>query len=387
MPEIHSKLSPSAASRWLTCTPCLLLEESMEDNTNDYAKEGTLAHSLGEKMLLYRLDKITAQKYASALKKIKSSEFYKPEMLNYITGYADFVMTRYEDAKAVSRDAVIEIEQRLDFSKWAPGGFGTGDAVIVTDGYIEVIDLKYGQGVRVKAYQNPQLMLYGLGAYESSDFIFDIEKIQVTVYQPRVNNNNSFEIKTQELLDWAENVVKPQSKKALAGEGDFVPGEHCRFCRAGAACRARSERNIELARFDFCPPELLSDDEIVEVLTKGKELSDWVKTVEKFILAGALKGRHFKGIKLVEGSSKRIVTNTEAAILRLQENGFEDVFEERKLLGIGKLEKIVGGRKQLEEIIGDCIVKPKGKPTLAATDDNRQEYSSADMDFEKIEKE
>lgn len=357
----------------------------MADNINDYAREGTLAHSLGEKMLLFKLGRIKAQTYAAALRKIKKNDLYDDEMLEYISRYAEFVLSRFEDAKAVSADAVIEIEQRLDFSKWARGGFGTGDAVIVTDGYIEVIDLKYGQGVKVDAYENPQLKLYGLGAYESSDFLFDVNKVQVTVYQPRVNNVSSFEIETIALLNWADTIVKPQAEKALLGEGEFIAGEHCRFCKAGATCRTRSEKSLELAKHDFCDPDLLSDEELREILERGKELSKWVTAVEQHILASMLGGNKIKGLKVVESTSRRVIGDTKKASEILKSKGFasEKIYEPQKLIALGKLEKLVGGKKKFEELLKDCIVKPAGKPTVVSETDQRPEYNTPEMDFRK----
>ncbi|MEG1106892.1 MAG: DUF2800 domain-containing protein [Eubacterium sp.] len=383
MPSKHAKLSPSSAARWLKCTPSIRMEEGLPNTTNDYAEEGTLAHLLGEKTLLYRLGSITARQYAIALKKVKANALYKEEMMEYINGYVDFVLERYEEAKSASELAVLNVELRLDVGQWAKGSFGTGDAVIVTDGYVQVIDLKYGQGIPVSVDKNPQLMLYGLGAYAAYDFLFDIDQVVVTVYQPRIGNIASLEITKEILLEWADEVVRPQAEKAIKGEGDFVAGSHCKYCKVEATCRARQEYNLELLKMDYCDPELLSDEELAEVLSKADDLVAWVKSVQDYVLSGALKGKKFKGLKLVAGRSNRLISEPDQVKKILISEGFQESdICVSKINGITKLEKIVG-KKRFEELVGGFITKPVGKPTIAFEDDSREEYNSALSDFKE----
>lgn len=384
MPEVHSRLSPSSAVRWLTCTPCLRMEDGMPDTAGRDAQEGTLAHLLGEKTLLYRLGEISGQKYAAQLRKIKKNELYNEDMMEHVNGYVDFVLEHYEDAKVICAEATCEVEARLDFSGWAKGGFGTGDAVVVTDSYIEVIDLKYGQGVRVDVMDNPQLKLYGLGAYAAYAELFDFDKVIISIYQPRLHNIGSFEIAVDELLDWANNTVRPRAKLALAGEGEFVPGKHCHFCKAGALCKARAEANLELAKMEFTDPEYLDEGELAMVLKKAEDLEKWVKAIREYVFKEAMK-RPIPGFKIVASKSSRVIGNPDAVERVLAEEGFDrEALYTRKIKGITLLEKMVG-KKEFNELCGDYIMKPKGKPTLAYAEDPREVYSSADMDFENLD--
>lgn len=382
MPEIHSKLSPSSAARWLSCTPCLRLEESMPDTAGRDAQEGTLAHSLGEKTLLYKLGRITAQKYARALRRIKENPLYDETMTEYIDGYVEFVLNHFKDAKAISPDAVCEIEARLDFSDWAKGGFGTGDAVIITDGYIEVIDLKYGKGVAVDVDHNPQLMLYGLGAYSEYGMLFDIEKIIVNIYQPRINNIAGFEMPVAELLEWAEDVVRPQAEKALNGEGEFKPSEKaCRFCKARSICKARAESLLSLETYGFSDPAVMKPDEIADVLKRAEGLDTWIKALKEFAYDKLSDGQSIKGFKLVKGGrGRRSFSDKDEVGKILLREGYqlEDIYS-RDLISLTALEKLVG-KKKFSELCGDYIIKPEPKSVLAFEDDPREEYGIVSFD-------
>lgn len=382
MPEIHSKLSPSSAARWLSCTPCLRLEESMPDTAGRDAQEGTLAHSLGEKTLLYKLGIITAQKYARALRRIKENPLYDETMTEYIDGYVEFVLNHFKDAKAISPDAVCEIEARLDFSDWAKGGFGTGDAVIITDGYIEVIDLKYGKGVAVDVDRNPQLMLYGLGAYSEYGMLFDIEKIIVNIYQPRINNIAGFEMPVAELLEWAEDVVRPQAEKALNGEGEFKPSEKaCRFCKARSICKARAESLLSLETYGFSDPAVMKPDEIADALRRAEGLDTWIKSLKEFAYDKLSDGQSIKGFKLVKGGrGRRSFSDKDEVGKILLREGYqlEDIYS-RDLISLTALEKLVG-KKKFSELCGDYIIKPEPKSVLAFEDDPREEYGIVSFD-------
>ena len=379
MPDVHAKLSPSSSSRWLTCTKSVSLESAFEDTSSSFAAEGTLAHSLGENMILFALDRITAKQYANRLKKIKNSQYYSDEMTDYCVAYRDFVLASYEDAKALCADAVINIEQRLDLSEYAPECFGTGDAVIVTEGYVQIIDLKYGKGVKVSPVKNPQLQLYGLGAYCANNYLFDIDRVVMSIFQPRVHNNHTYEASLAELEEWGHNFVTPRAKMALNGEGELCAGDHCKFCKAGAVCRARADYNLDLARLDFADPDTLDDDELKEVLTKARELVTWTKRVEEYALDHMRSGYKVPGYKVVAGRGKRVINRPDALEEAFISKGFahSDIYRE-SMKPLGELQKLAGGRKQFDALTEGMVESVPGKPTIADETDDRAEWFGAE---------
>lgn len=377
----HAMLSASGAHRWLNCTPSARLEEEFEDSTSEFAREGTFAHELSELHLGLYLDHFKKATFTRRLNKMKKAEdgFYSQEMEDYVQVYVDTVIERINEARSRTEDATIIIEQRLDFSEWVPEGFGTGDVVIIADGTMEIIDLKYGKGVPVSAVDNPQLRLYALGAVNQFSILYDVERVRMTIVQPRLDNISSDELTVDELLDWAENEVKPKAELADKGEGDFVAGDHCRFCRARFTCRARAEANLEMAKREFQAPPLMSNEEIAEVLQQADELQKWAKDVQSYALDQAEKhGTKFQGWKLVRGRSNRKYANQDEVAARLVEKGWkEDEIFEKKLLTITNMEKRIG-KKAFSEHLSDLVVKPEGKPTLVPESDKRPEINSTE---------
>lgn len=383
----HALLSASGAKRWATCTPSARLEDQFSEESSAYAEEGTLAHELGELILKRELERISPANFKKELKKIQANPLYANEMMDYCQGYADTVIERYMVALAKTPDAQLIIEERLDFSAWVPEGFGTGDILIVTDGMIEVIDLKYGKGVQVEAQENYQMRLYGLGAWSTYSVLYDIQSVNMTIIQPRLDHISTEELSAEELLTWGEEFIKPRAAIAFEGGGEFCAGDHCRFCKVKATCRARAEANLELARFEFESPALLSHDEIGEILAKADQLQQWAKDVQDSALDQAEKhGVKFPGWKLVEGRSNRKFTDEVAVaeMLLIEGYGEDKIYQPRKLFGITEMTKNLG-KKLFEEILGPYIEKPPGKPTLVTEDDKRPELNStaaAVKDFE-----
>lgn len=340
----------------MKCTPSARLEQDFKDEQSPYAKEGTKAHQLAEKWLQYHLGERSDPPQG------------EPEMTDYVEVYVNAVLER------ITPGATVLLEQRLDFSPWVPEGFGTGDAVIIADGRLEIVDLKYGKGVPVSAEENPQLRLYALGAINDFDWLYDFDTVRMTIVQPRLDNISSEEMTVDELWQWGES-IKPLAMRAFIGEGDFIPGEHCRFCKARYTCRARAEANLELARLDFREPETLTVEEIAEVLKQAEDLQRWVRDVKEYALNQAYRhGVKFPGWKVVEGRSVRKYADEEAVARRLQEEGHDPY--KKVLLTITELEKQLG-RKRVGEVIGDLIEKPPGRPTLVPETDKRPEILTA----------
>lgn len=374
----HALLSASSSKRWLNCTPSARLEEQFgKEDGGPYAEEGTAAHALAEHKVKKCLRKRS---------KRPVSDYQCDEMEECTDGYASYVMEQVELAKQDCKDPVVLIEQRLDYSAYVPEGFGTGDLLIVADKTLTVIDLKYGKGVAVDAEWNPQMMLYGLGALELFDCIYDIETVRMTIYQPRLESVSTWEISVTDLMEWVEAELKPKAQLAIRGEGEFHCGSWCRFCKAKNTCRARAEEYLRLAQMEFKPPALLSDEEIAEVLKVADELARWSADVYAFATDEAIThGKKWAGFKLVEGRCSRKYTDEEEVAEAAKAAGYTDIYK-KSLVGITEMEKLMG-KKKFAEVLGKLVYKPQGKITLVTESDKRQEIqtATAEADFKEAE--
>ena len=374
----HAILSPSSASRWLSCTPSARLEQSFPDNSGEAAAEGTLAHSLGELLLRRFLSLIDYPNYLHCLKLIENDPLYNEDLRSHAEGYAAFVIEQFEEAKKHTPDALLFIEKSLNLTDFIPEGFGTGDAVIIADGVLDIIDLKYGKGVPVSCERNKQMMLYGLGALKEFDFTYDINRVRMTVYQPRLDNISSWEIDAAELMHWGTTELIPKAEQAFAGEGEFCPGDHCRFCKVKPQCKALADQQLEVAKYDFKPGPLLTDSDITDILKRADAFTSWIKSVEEFAFNEALNGKKWPGFKLVEGRSNRIYVDQERVAKKLIQEGFdENTIYTKSLLGITAMEKAIT-KKSFEALLSDLVIKPAGKPTLVPEMDKRPEWSSTE---------
>ena len=289
-PKSHAILSASSSHRWLNCNPSARLEQEFEDQETEAAAEGTAAHALCEHKLRKAL-KLRSKKPVS--------QYDCDEMDDYTDGYVQFVLEQLAQAKLTCPDPKVLIEQRLDFSCYVPDGFGTGDFLIIASPRLHVIDFKYGLGVLVDAYQNPQMMLYALGALRIFDCLYDITEVSMSIYQPRRENVSTWTISVDELMDWAENTLRPKADLAYKGEGEYSPGSWCQFCKAAVKCRARAEAKLDLARFEFAQPPLLSDAEIEEILGKLDDLTKWANEIMAYAQDAAINhGKEWAGYKL-----------------------------------------------------------------------------------------
>lgn len=374
----HALLSASSSHRWLNCPPSARLCENYEDKGSEYAQEGTDAHSLCEHKL----------KLALGMESVDPTEnlsFYNEEMEQCACDYAGYVMELLTEAKKICKDPVVLIEQRLGFSRFVAEGFGTGDCVIIADGTLYIVDYKHGKGVEVSAVENPQMMLYALGALELFDGIYDIDTVRMTIFQPRRENVSVCVMAKDDLLQWAYNDLMAKAKLAYEGGGEFACGDWCRFCKAKAACRKRAEYNLELAKYDFAMPDTLEDTEIAAILEKADELAAWAADVKEFALQQALGGVKYAGFKVVEGRSNRKYTDEDAVADTVKKAGYDPY--EPKLLGITAMEKLLG-KKQFAKLLSGLVEKPQGKPALVPESDKRQEMNidkaaSAAEDFKE----
>lgn len=357
----HALLSPSSAHRWLQCTPSAVLEESFTNQSSSAAEEGTAAHALCE----YKIKKAIGERCTKPV-----SEADTAEMQECSDAYAEFVLERYEQAKGRCRDPLLLIEQKVDFSAYVKDGFGTADCIIVSDNTLQIIDFKYGQGVLVDAYENPQMKCYALGALEMYNALYDIKEVVMTIFQPRRDNVSGYTLSVAELLTWAERVLKPKAEQAIRGKGEFAAGDWCRFCRAKAVCRKRAEENMRLAELEFKPPSLLTDREIEDVLKTLPMLTKWAEDVFSYAAEAAIHhGKEWRGFKVVEGRSIRKYKDETAVIAQAQSHGYTDIFQTR-LISMTAMQKLMG-KKKFEEILGGLISKSPGKLTLVPETDKR----------------
>ena len=376
-PNQHAVLSASSAHRWLNCTPAPRLEQEFDDHETEAAAEGSAAHALAEHKLRKAL-KLRSKK--------PISQYDCDEMDEYTSGYVDFVMEALTEAKTTCPDPQVLIEQKLDFSCYVPDGFGTGDCLIVASPRLHVIDFKYGLGVLVDAYQNPQMMLYALGALRIFDCLYDITEVAMTIYQPRRENVSTWTISVDELREWAETTLRPKADLAFKGEGDYAPGSWCQFCRAAVKCRARADAKLELAKFEFAQPPLLSDVEIGEILTKLDDLTHWANEIVAYAQDAAINhGKQWPGYKLVESRTIRKYTDEEAAAQAANAAGYHDIYK-KSLISITEMEKLMG-KQTFKEVLGGLVIKPAGKPTLVPASDKRPAIftTGAKNDFNEYE--
>lgn len=367
MPDIHSLLSPSSAFRWIKCTPSAKLNAALPDSTSEYALQGTAAHTLCE----YKLRKLLGK---DAKDPTENLTYFDAEMADCTDSYQQYVSEQIETAKQFCKDPIVLVEQKLDFSKWVPQGFGTGDCVIVADNVLTVIDFKYGVGVLVEAEKNPQMMCYALGALALFDSIYDIENVVMTIFQPRRDNISTYELSKKELLQWADEILSPAAQLAAKGEGEFKAGKHCRFCKVKATCRKRAEYNLELARYDFEMPANLEDTEIEVILSKADELAAWCSDIKEYAFQQALNGKQWNGWKLVEGRSVRKYINEDAVAETVKNAGYDPY--EHKVLGITAMTRMLGKAK-FENLLSSFIEKPTGKPALVPKSDKRPSINKA----------
>ena len=372
----HALLSPSSASRWLACTPSARLEAKFPDKAGEAAAEGTLAHALGELMLKRHLKLILKREYDKQLAAIKADPLWQDEMLEYMDGYKTYVIEQYSKAQAHTPDAMVFLEEKLDLTVFVPEGFGTGDCIIIADGVLEIIDYKHGKGVPVYADNNSQMKLYALGALIKFGILYDVHKIKMTIYQPRIDNISTFEVIVHELFDWADYVLKPKAKQAFNGEGEYVAGDHCRFCKASGQCKALAEFNLKLVE-NIQDPDLLSPEETAKVLTQQDMFVKWINGVAEYAFTKALEGVKWPGFKLVEGRSNRAYTDEDSVAQVLLGKGLTEdkVYQPRKVLGITAMEKELG-KSDFALLLNDYVIKPPGKPTLVPESDKRAELTN-----------
>ena len=372
----HAFLAASASERWLHCPPSAKLCAQEDDQGSEYARQGSDAHALCEHLLLKALGRETRDP-------TEDLTYYDAEMQEAAEAYAAFVMEQVAEAKTVCHDPLICVEQTVDFSKWVQHGFGTADALIVADDTLYITDMKYGVGCLVTAdgedgTGNSQLKCYALGAIDTFGDLYDINRIRLSIFQPRRDNVDTFELTKADLLQWADDVLVPIAKLAYEGQGEFEAGNHCQFCRVKATCRKRAEYAMELAKYEFADAPTLDENEIAEILPQIDTLVSWAEDIKSYALNQALSGVRYPGFKLVAGRSNRKYAD-EAAVAKVVSEAGYDPYDKR-LVGITEMTKRLG-KKRFEELLNGLLIKPEGKPVLVPATDTRPELNNAKNDF------
>ena len=379
----HALLSPSAAHRWMNCTAAPLLEKDVEDKGSTFAEEGTLAHAYCAKKLKEFLGLSVDEEKAEIAQ--LDEQYHSGEMDEYTDTYKTIVLEKFNAARAKTKDAQLLVEVKLDFSHYVPDAFGTSDAIIIADGVMEVIDFKYGKGVKVSAVENPQMMIYALGAWDLFNFEYNIQKVRMTIVQPRIDNLSEFEINATDLINWTVDELQPKAKEAYAG-GKQKPGEWCQFCKVKAKCKALATTCVNAQQLNQ-DPKLISKEEMERnILPLLSTFKTWLSGVEEYSLQQALDGVQYQGFKIVEGRSIRKITDQSAVMELLGKEGFakESYIKPTELRSITDLEKLIG-KKRFGTLCADYINKPQGKPTLVPESDKRPAFNQAADDFKDIQ--
>jgi len=365
-------------------------EPYRDEKPGDAAEEGTLAHLLADTFIKYRLKRISKLDMDVIVKGVEAHRLYMPAMRKHVDDYVAYIFEQYNTALVHTNDAQLITEEKTDLRAYVPDGDGTVDVKIIADTTLRIIDLKFGKGVPVSAVENKQLMLYALGSYLEYNFMYDIQNVHMTIYQPRLDSVTNYIIPVADLLEWAESVVKPRAKLAFKGQGDFVAGDHCNFCKVKGTCRAVAEYNLELAKFEFAAAHQLTDLEISDILSRAEQFKSWLKGVEDQALHDAVnKGRKVPGYKVVMGKSNRKYSSEDKVAAALLSIGYteSDIYKPKALLGLQDLEGKTG-KDEFAKFVAPLLIKPQGQPTLAPLTDERPEYSTkgaAQADFANVD--
>lgn len=377
MPELndhknraHALLSASSAHRWLNCPSSAVAVEAYEQQDTDFTREGTLAHEVAE--IIARGDEPDT---------VSTMEAITREMIDCATEYRDYIQEHK------TADTIVLLEQRVDFSPWVPEGFGTCDCIMIRDDTLTIIDYKYGQGVAVSAVDNPQMKLYALGALNDYGIAYEIKTVEMHIFQPRIGNISCYSLTADELMSWAENVVKPIAQKAIKGKGGYCAGEWCKFCQHAGRCRQLTKTCTEYVETHSLRVALpvLAPHEVAEVLQMEPLISLWIKRVKDQALTTMMDGGEIPGYKVVEGRGARAWTDEERVINTLDEADYDPkIYTKTELLSPAALEKAIG-KKAAAELLSDLIEKKRGAPTIALATDKREPYdrlAEARADFE-----
>jgi hypothetical protein len=378
----HALLSPSKAARWLNCPPSARLEAEIPDTPSPYAAEGTLAHALAENELNHAAGYISEVEYNSNLDKLRNDDLFETDMTDYVVSYVDFVLNILAGEGS---GAKLFVEQKLDLKRYVPECYGTADAIVVSDDTLHIIDLKYGKGVKVDAFENSQLKLYALGALDFVSVLYNVEHITLNIVQPRLNHIDTYSLSTTELLDWAF-TVSGRAALAFEGAGYAQAGPWCKFCKCNPTCKALADKQLEIAKYDFRQADFLTDKELVDIFKRSKEFKEWLDAVNNYIKTFLEQGGSIKGLKLVESSTRRAwrdeTADADAIKAAAEEAGLptDILYTAPTIKPFSTIEKAVG-KKVFEKVFSKFIKSTSYKAAALESDKRTEAISSVDEDF------
>ena len=361
----HAKLSPSSSSRWLTCTASVRACEAYENKTNEYAEWGTLAHEVGECLLLNKPIPPDAT----------------PEHIECATEYADYVHS------LMSKHSVLIVEETFDLGFIMPNQFGTSDATVLTDRHLHIVDLKTGHNI-VDAENNTQLMLYALGALNDLETIYDIDEITLHIVQTRANHISSWTLSVSDLLIFGQ-VVAIQAQKILNNKDtEFNPNaKACKYCPHQYKCEALKlhVEGVIKGSFDNIEDiegkaDMVDVSHIKRILDNKDLIIGFIKAVEEVALERLQKGDKIDGYKVVASNTNRKWADEDEVEKYLKGRLKASELYVKKLVPMTKILKLLPDDKKLQGM----LIKPEGQPTIAKADDKRPSLTDVKDKFENI---
>lgn len=390
----HSRVSASAAYRWLECPASVRMQKDMPDISSEAADEGTAGHDLAETCFRKGTKSVSEHMGVKIRVEQTGREFtVGQEMVDGIQLYIDTVRADRADMLP-GVDFAVEKKFHLDWLHKEI--YGTNDALLAqTFGLLRVYDLKYGRGLVVEPDDNPQMKIYALGALHGST----CEEVELVIVQPRAPHTHGpvrrWRISTEELEAWGRDVLKPGAELALTDDAPLKPGDWCRFCKALPVCPSVRGKASEVAKvaFDdpkpvFPAPNLLTTDELAQAVRFSGMFVSWSKEVTAYAKAMMERGVKIEGYKLVRGKASRSWRDEDAAIKELGPKYGSILYTDPKFKTIAQVEKAIKEStgvkiKEVKELIAPLV--DVSKPlVMAKSDDKRKEEIPAIVAFDDV---
>jgi hypothetical protein len=375
------------------------LSDLFPESTSPYALEGTVAHLVVENIASEFFDAEDIEYLASDgeqvafpdsphLKRDFDPVVIDGDMVRHATNFLEYV-------NEIPGEKFFEVQ--VDLDRWIPGSFGKVDALVVNHDQkvITVIDYKYGQGKKVFAEENEQIMLYALGALEELHFEGHINiednaelsswMVDLVIYQPRIDHIDPWNIESAaDLVDWAGFEAKPAALEAASMKLDgatFNPSEKaCLWCPAKGECEAHARYMLEAAGQEVpdLQKPLMSAEDLDGLYPLLGGIASWIKAVEGAVEAKLRDGAEMVYAKLVRSNTHRKFEDPDAArefLLSKKSIVKADIITESLITPTKALDLVKAKFKRpnaiIQELNENFIIKPEGGVTVAPMDDKR----------------